>query len=68
MSKRKMSECFYGVDHRSVNIALGLQFRDDEDDFEDVTFLVDNCDDIKKAIKRVEGFVRLLVEEFFTRT
>ena len=65
MSKRKMSGCFYGADH-SVNIALGLQFRDDEDDFEDVTFLVENCDDVKKAIKRVEGFVRLLVEEFRT--
>jgi hypothetical protein len=59
-----MKSGFYIVNSDTIEVSLGLQFKENEDDFEDVTFLVRGSEDKKEAIRRVEKFVKMLADEF----
>lgn len=61
---RSTKGCFYTMSPRGIEVSLGLQFEKGEDDFQDATFLVTNCENKKRAIGRVEKFVKMLADEF----
>ena len=67
--ERSTNKCFYVVKNidNPIDVSLGLQFDKNEDDFDDVIFRVINCKSNKRAVERVEKFVRLLAEEFGDR-
>lgn len=60
----EIKECFHVQNTNQIVVSLGMKFEQGEDDFEDVDFIVSNCDDPSKAIDRVSKFVKLLSIEF----
>jgi len=58
---------FYRIETNQLEVALGWKFEPHEDGFEDVTFLVLNCNDETKGRERVAAFVAMLFKELMDR-
>lgn len=58
---------FYRQETNQLEVALNWRFEAHEDAFEDVTFLVLNCNDEAKGCQRVAAFVDMLFKELTER-
>lgn len=53
----------YALGASNTEVSLRWQFSPNEDDFEDVTFMVMNCDNKQKAKERVAAFLDMISRE-----